>query len=88
MESTLTSLREFVLKQFPAARKFELGEDDSLLERGIIDSMGVLEIVNYIETEFDVLFSDDELLSDHFRSIRAMAEFIHQKQNAGAAWTT
>lgn len=87
-EEIQAAIREFVLKQFPAARKRSTADDDSLLEQGVVDSMGVLEIVTFIESEFDVTLSDDELMSDHFESIAAMANLVHRKTMEGASWTS
>jgi len=83
-----TALREFVLKQFPAARKRGVGDHDSLLEQGLIDSLGVIELVTYIEHEFGVTLSDDELVSDHFESIASMAELVSCKTEEPATWTS
>lgn len=82
------ALREFVFTQFPVARKRAVGDADSLLEQGIIDSMGVLEIVGFMETEFEIVLSDDEMLSEHFRSINSMVDLIEQKRAGGAVWTS
>lgn len=82
-----TTIREFVLQQFPAARKRETSDHDSLLEQGVVDSMGVLEIVTFIESTFEITLSDDELLSDHFESIAAMADLVHSKTAEDPSWT-
>jgi acyl carrier protein len=87
-DEILSAIRQFVLDQFPAARKRGVGDDDSLLEQGIIDSMGVLEIVTFIESTFSVTLSDDELMSDHFESVGSIAELVHRKTLEATAWTT
>jgi acyl carrier protein len=82
-------LRQFILKQFPAARKREIGSDDSLLEAGIVDSLGVIEIVSMIEQDLGVTLEDDELMPEHFASIAAISKLIHSKMQVGnVAWTT
>ena len=84
-----TRLRQFILKQFPAARKRDVSNDDSLLEAGIVDSLGVLEIVTMIEQDFGVTLDDDELMSDHFESIAAITNLLHDKLHVGnAQWTS
>ena len=50
----------FVIQKFPLARKRQLGIDDPLLESGIVDSLGVLEVVSFSETEFGVQMADEE----------------------------
>ena len=72
-------IREFVFRQFPLAGKRGIGDDDSLLDNGIIDSLGVLDVVAFFEREFEVEISEDELLTDHFESVRIMAEFVETK---------
>ena len=65
------ALSDFIVKQFPAFHGKGPGPDDSLLEAGVIDSMGVLEIVTFIETEFKVVLSDDEMVAENFGSVRS-----------------
>jgi acyl carrier protein len=72
-------LREFILQQFPAARSRAIADNDSLLEAGIIDSLGVLEVVTMIEQDFGVMLDDEELMSDHFESIARLAALVHDK---------
>ena len=74
-----TRIREFVRQQFPLAQRRSIGDDDSLIEGGIIDSMGVLEIVTFIESQFEVVLADDEVASDNFRSIQSLADFVKSK---------
>lgn len=88
LDAIQSALREFIYTQFPTARNRALGDEDSLLDQSVIDSMGVLEIVTFIENQFDVVLTDDDLLSDHFDSIRSMAALVYQKLLEGAAWTT
>ena len=74
------SIRDFVLKQFPLARKHKIKDSDPLLESGMLDSMGVLEVVGYIEREYSIGVSDDDLVPEHFQSIDRIAAFVHSKQ--------
>ena len=75
-----TKLREFIVQQFPAAASKEIGPHDSLIKHGIIDSLGVLEIVTFVEQQFAIVLSDDEMVSEHFESIASLAEFIQSKR--------
>jgi acyl carrier protein len=69
-------IRAFLLKQFPLARSRGIDADESLLESGIVDSMGVLEVVGFIEQAFDIELTDEDLLADTFESISSLAEFL------------
>ena len=73
------SLQQFIRRQFPVARQQQVGLQDSLLELGIVDSLGVLEIVTFIERDLGVPLSDDELVPEHFESIAAIAELVSRR---------
>jgi acyl carrier protein len=64
---------------------FSLADDDRLLERGVVDSMGVAELVTFIEDEFGVKTSDDEIVEANLGSLRAIAQFVCSKRATVAA---
>ena len=72
-------INHFIVQQFPLARQRQLSNDDPLLENGILDSLGVLELVNYLEREFKISISDEELVPEHFQTITCLTAFIQQK---------
>ena len=74
-------IRSFILNHFPLAKKVLIKDDDSLLESGIVDSLGILDIVNFIEKEFKISVSDEELLPENFESICALTAFVDRKRN-------
>ena len=74
-----SKITQFILEKFPVARKRQLGDDTALLEAGIVDSIGVLEIVAFIEQNFAVTVADDDLLPENFGSIACIARFIESK---------
>ena len=53
--------------------------DQSLLDAGIIDSTGVLELVCFLETTFGIEVQDDEMLPENLDSIRAIANYVGRK---------
>jgi acyl carrier protein len=75
------SLRQFILEHFPSARRRPLGELDPLLQSGIIDSLGVLDVVTFIEEEFKVTVDDQDLTPENFQSISQIAAFVETKKN-------
>jgi len=77
---TRDSIREFVLEKFPLARQKRISDDDSLLHDGLIDSMGTLDVVMYLEETFDILLEDDDLVMDNFATIATLAEFVEEKR--------
>jgi acyl carrier protein len=56
-----------------------LQDNDSFLDKGIVDSTGILEIVSYIEEAFDIEVQDEELVPDNFDSINKLTEYISRK---------
>lgn len=73
-------VRAFVQENFLYAMPdFELGDDDRLLERGVIDSMGVAEMIAFVESEFGVITSDDEVSETNYGTLAAIARFVAAK---------
>jgi acyl carrier protein len=73
-------IRTFILGQFPLARKRGVGDDDPLLGQGILDSLGILEVVAFVEREFEITVEDDELVPESFESIGSIARFVDRKR--------
>jgi acyl carrier protein len=57
-----------------------IGLDDDLLADGVIDSMGVMELVSFIEDELGLPIDDSEIVPENFRSLRALSELAASKQ--------
>jgi len=72
-------VRQFILNQFPSARRRSLGEADPLLESGIIDSLGVLDVVSFLESEFKITINDDDLTPENFQNIAQITAFVQKK---------
>jgi acyl carrier protein len=53
--------------------------DDSLLDNGIIDSTGVLEIVTFLEENYSIQVEDEEIIPDNFDSINNINKYIIEK---------
>jgi acyl carrier protein len=84
IESVASSVRSFITSHFPGARRRTLRDDDSLLESGIIDSLGVLDLVTFIEEEFKITVADDDLTPENFQNIERIMAFVGRKQNGEA----
>jgi acyl carrier protein len=72
----VSRIRQFVAQKFPLARKRKVADYDDLLESGVIDSLGVLELVAFLQQEFGIAISDDDLTPENFKSIECMAQFV------------
>jgi acyl carrier protein len=80
-QATDDRIREFIVKHFPLARKHELKASEKWLETGLIDSLGILDLVHFLEKEFSIHVSDEELLPENFESLDAVAAFTRSKQS-------
>jgi acyl carrier protein len=76
--STVGAIRSFVCQRFPALPP-DLSPTESLLESGAVDSLGLLDIVMFIEERFDIVIDDDELTGEHFESLEAIASLAESK---------
>jgi acyl carrier protein len=74
-------IRKFVLDKFPLARKQQIKDSDPLLESGVLDSLGVLDLVSFVEQEFSVQVADDELVPENFQTIDRIAAFVAGKSS-------
>jgi len=82
----VSKVRSFIQENFLYMRpNFQVGTDDRLLEQGIIDSMGVLDLLNYLEEAFGVRVADDELTEDNLGTLRSIASFVNAKRAAVGA---
>jgi len=82
----VSRVRSFIQENFLYMRpNVEIGPDDRLLEQGIIDSMGVLDLLNFLEEAFDVHVADDELTEDNLGTLAGIGRFVMAKANDMAA---
>ena len=78
-EEVKSHVTEFILGNFPAMKKRALGDDTLLLESGVVDSIGVLEIVSFLEQKFEITVCDDDLIPENFSSISQIAAFVEAR---------
>lgn len=79
METT-KKIRTFILENvLIGEEESALDNNDSFLEKGIIDSTGILELVSFLESEFSIEVKDDELVPDNFDSISKLTVYIDGK---------
>jgi acyl carrier protein len=87
MDSTTIEhdIRQFLTDNFPLADEGAvLGGGDSLIEAGVIDSTGVLELIEYLEANYGIEISDEEVLPDNLDSIDRIGRFVTGKLGGGS----
>ena len=76
-------MREFIVENFLFGESENgLRDSDSLLDKGIIDSTGVLELVSYLEETFEIQVEDEELIPKNLDSIANVTAYILRKQSS------
>jgi acyl carrier protein len=79
-----TELRSFLAENFLLGEEFRgLPGSASLIEAGIIDSTGVLELVGFLEEAYGIEISDSELVPENLDSIDNILRFMTAKRNSG-----
>ena len=77
-----STVKDFIVKNFLFGNSSEedtFADEDSFLENGIIDSTGVLELIEFIEEQYTVKAEDDELVPDNFDSLSNVTRYIMRK---------
>ena len=74
-------IRDFIAANLLYSKDgFNYADDASLLREGIIDSLGVVELVEFLQTRFGVKVEQQEVRPDNFDSVAKLAAFVRRKQ--------
>jgi acyl carrier protein len=74
-------IKQFIVDEFmPDVPVEELSSDYDLLTGGVVDSLGLLTVVAWLETEFDIAVDDAELGPESFRTVDAIHEFVERSR--------
>ena len=80
MQGIGQELRSFIIENFLFGQDGDgLTDDDSFLEKGIIDSTGVLELVGFLEEKYGIKIEDEDLVPDNLDSIHRVVTFLGKK---------
>lgn len=81
MSDIKEKIRSFIVENFLFGDAGELNDETSFLNDGIIDSTGILELVDFIESEFGISINDDELIPENLDSIKNVTTYLNKKIN-------
>jgi acyl carrier protein len=77
----MTKVKQFIVDEFmPDVPVEDLDADFDLLTGGVVDSLGLLKVVAWLESEYDIGVDDSQLGPDSFRTVRAIYEFVEQEK--------
>ncbi len=80
--TTEDKLRMFLVDELQCGRGDELTTDFPLLDEQVIDSMGIFQVVTFVESAFGVQVRDEELVAENFATIGDIARLVESKQAA------
>jgi acyl carrier protein len=79
------AVAQYIRENFLYARPdYVLRDDTRLLDDGVVDSMGAVELVAFLQDNFGIAIPDDEITEDNFGSIAAIAAFVGHKRRSAA----
>ena len=74
------AVREYILKNYLFTTDASALRDDvSLMQTGVIDSTGVLELIMFLQEQFGIEVADEEMLPENLDSVNAIAAFVARK---------
>ncbi len=85
----LVRTRAYVHETFLYMRPgFALGDGDRLLQRGVIDSMGVMELIGFLRSEFGVVVADEDITEQNLGTLADIARYVAAKHRNGGPHPT
>jgi acyl carrier protein len=79
--STEQKIRDYILENYLFTDdQSALTNDDSFLDKGIIDSTGIMEVIFFLEEEFGIQVDDEEMVPENLDSVKNIVAYISRKQ--------
>jgi acyl carrier protein len=85
MESLRKQVRDFIATNFYLPDPAALSDDASLIDIGVIDSTGVLEVISFLESTFDITVEEAEMVPENLDSISRIVSYLGHKSPAAIA---
>lgn len=80
MDTITYQIRNFIMEQSGFKEsEFQLEETDSLFEKGIMDSVGLMELINWLEATYRVNIENEDVVPKNFDSIGKIVSFVKKK---------
>jgi acyl carrier protein len=80
-----TTLTEYITKELAIGRSKAIAPDDDLVATGVLDSLGLMQLVLFIDEKLGIHIPDEDVVIDNFRTIRILAEYLTRQQSLQAS---
>ena len=78
--SSKNEIRNYILKEvFPEKDPKKFQDDTDLIEKGILDSFAILQLMTHLEEAYQIEIGFDEMVSENIRSVTLLADFVNRK---------
>ena len=78
-------IRAYIVENFLYARQgFVFSDDESLLRKGVFDSLGVMEVIGFIEDKWRIEVPPDDIIEENFGTVSGIARYVTTKQVSAA----
>lgn len=80
--SMATEVEEFIVQEIALGRGIDtVAHDQDLLADEVIDSLGIVEVISFLEGKYGVKVDDDDLAPENFRSVDSIVAFVEKKRS-------
>ncbi|HEX7300428.1 MAG TPA: acyl carrier protein [Solirubrobacteraceae bacterium] len=79
-------LYEFVASELASGQSLDsITADDDLIKRGIVDSLGVQQLVDFCQSRYGIRVADADLVPTNFQTLRQLADYVERKRGEGGS---
>ena len=83
MDTIEDTIRDFISREIiHSSVNEELANDQPLLAEGILDSLGLQQLITFLEGKYELMVDYDYLMPDYFESVQTIADLIREIQNS------
>ena len=80
MNNTQATIETFILNDLLSGSRDRLDPDESLISTGVIDSLGMLRLISFLEESFNIKVNDGDVLDTNFDSLNKIAAFVEKQK--------
>jgi acyl carrier protein len=77
-------VRQFIVENFYVTDPSDLADDVSLINSGLVDSTGMLEVIAFLEAEFGIRIGDQETIPSNLETVGRITAFVERKRSTAA----